>query len=115
MVNPCPVQLADMPHGKLHFIDLQTAIEIFTPTYQLLLTDNDFWRASNSLRLGETIGIYCAKLTGLPEHLVLLNDKHPLLPESTLKARQAAQGEQAGEHPVLRVLSTRHIAEVERR
>ena len=86
MVNPCPVQLADMPHGKLNFIDLQTAIEIFTPTYQLLLNDNDFWRASNSLQLDETIGIYCARLTGLPEHLVLLNDKHPLVPESTLRA-----------------------------
>jgi hypothetical protein len=34
MVNPCPVQLADMPHGRLNFIDLQTAIEIFTPMYQ---------------------------------------------------------------------------------
>ena len=86
MVNPCPVQLADMPHGRLNFIDLQTAIEIFTPMYQLLLTDNDFWRASNSLQLDETIGIYCAQLTGLPEHLVLLNNKHPLVPESTLRA-----------------------------
>jgi hypothetical protein len=86
MVNPCPVQLRDMPHGKLNFIDLQTAIEIFTPTYQLLLTDNDFWRASNSLQLDETIGIYCAKLTGQPEHLVMLNNKHPLVPESTLRA-----------------------------
>jgi hypothetical protein len=86
MVNPCPVQLADMPHRRTNFIDLQTAIELFTPTYQLLLTDNDFWRASNSLQLDETIGIYCAKLTGLPEHLVLLNNKHPLVPESTLRA-----------------------------
>lgn len=86
MVNPCPVQLADMPHGRLNFIDLQTAIEIFTPMYQLLLTDNDFWRASNSLQLDETIGIYCAQITGMPEHLVLLNNKHPLVPESTLRA-----------------------------
>jgi hypothetical protein len=86
MVNPCPVRLEDMPHGRLNFIDLQTAIELFTPTYQLLLTDNDFWRASNSLQLDETIGIYCARLTGLPEHLVLLNNKHPLVPESTLRA-----------------------------
>jgi hypothetical protein len=86
MVNPCPVALADMPHGKLNFIDLQTAIEIFTPIYQLLLTDNDFWRASNSLQLDETVGMYCARLTGMPEHLVLLNNKHPLVPESTLRA-----------------------------
>lgn len=86
MVNPCPVRLADMPAGRLNFIDLQTAIEIFTPMYQLLLTDNDFWRASNSLQLDETVGLYCAQLTGMPEHLVLLNNKHPLVPESTLRA-----------------------------
>jgi hypothetical protein len=86
MINPCPVKLQDMPRSRTNFIDLQTAIEIFTPTYQLLLTDNDFWRASNSLQLDETIGIYCAKLTGMPEHLVMLNNKHPLVPESTLRA-----------------------------
>ena len=86
MVNPCPVRLQDMPHGRANFIDLQTAIEIFTPMYQLLLTDNDFWRASNSLQLDETIGIYCAKLTGMPEHLVMLSNRHPLVPESTLRA-----------------------------
>ena len=34
----------------------------------------------------ETIGVYCARLTGLPEHLVMLNNKHPLVPESTLRA-----------------------------
>ena len=44
MVNPCPAQMADMPHGKLNFIDLQ---------------------------LDKTIGIYCARLTGQPEHLVM--------------------------------------------
>ncbi len=86
MVNPCPVALADMPHGRSNFIDLQTAIEIFTPVYQLLLTDNDFWRASNSLQLDETIGIYAARLTGMPEHLVMLNNRHPLVPQSTLRA-----------------------------
>ncbi len=86
MVHPCPVQLVDMPRARTNFIDLQTAIEIFTPAYQLLLTDNDFWRASNSLQLDETIGIYAARLTGMPEHLVLLNNRHPLVPQSTLRA-----------------------------
>lgn len=86
MVNLCPLQLHDMPHGRLNFIDLQTAIEIFTPMYQLLLTDNDFWRASNSLQLDETIGIYAARITGMPEHLVLLNNRHPLVAQSTLRA-----------------------------
>jgi hypothetical protein len=67
-------------------MDLQTAIEMFTPTYQLFLTDNDFWRASNSLQLDETIGIYVATIMNSPQHLILLNNKHPLVPMSTLRA-----------------------------
>jgi hypothetical protein len=65
---------------------LQSAIELFTPLYQLMLTDNDFWRAANSLQLDETIGIYTATLLAAPEHLVLVNNKHPLVPLSTLRA-----------------------------
>jgi hypothetical protein len=86
MVNACPLSLAQMPHARTNFIDLQTAIEIFTPIYQLMLTDNDFWRACNSLQLDETLGIYAARITGLPEHLVMLNNRHPLVPQSTLRA-----------------------------
>jgi len=85
-LTECPVRLADMPVGPLNVLDLQTAIEIFTPIYQLFLTDNDFWRAANSLQLDETIGLYCATILHQPEHLVLLNNKHPLVPESTLRA-----------------------------
>jgi hypothetical protein len=85
-LRECPVRLQDMPDRWTNFIDLQTAIELFTPIYQLFLTDNDFWRAANSLQLDETIGIYCATILGRPEHLVLLNNKHPLVPLSTLRA-----------------------------
>ena len=81
-----PLQLAAMPHGRLNILDLQSAIEIYTPVYQLLLTDNDFWRASNSLQLDETVAIYAAKILSSPEHLVMLNNKHPLVPLSTLRA-----------------------------
>ena len=57
MVNPVPGAFGRHAAWQAaNFIDLQTAIEIFTPTYQLLLTDNDFWRASNSLQLDEIIG-----------------------------------------------------------
>ena len=59
---------------------------VYTPVYQLLLTDHDFWRASNSLQLDETLAIYCAKILATPEHLVMLNNKHPLVPLSTLRA-----------------------------
>ena len=86
MINNPALRLEDMPRGRLNFLDLQSAIELFTPLYQLMLTDNDFWRAANSLQLDETIGIYAATLLEAPEHLVLVNNKHPLVPLSTLRA-----------------------------
>ena len=86
MIQDPPLKLEDMPQGKLNFLDLQSAIELFTPLYQLMLTDNDFWRAANSLQLDETIGIYAAKLLGAPQHLILVNNGHPLVPMSTLRA-----------------------------
>ena len=86
MLRDPGLRLEDMPRGRLNFLDLQSSIELFTPLYQLLLTDNDFWRAANSLQLDETIGIYCATLLAAPEHLVLVNNKHPLVPLSTLRA-----------------------------
>ncbi len=86
MILDPPLALDSMPSGRLNRIDVQTAIEIFTPVYQLFLTDNDFWRASNSLQLDETIGVYVATILSSPEHLLLLNNKHPLVPLSTLHA-----------------------------
>jgi len=86
MIRDPGLRLEDMPRGRLNFLDLQSAIELFTPLYQLMLTDNDFWRACNSLQLDETIGIYAAQLLGAPQHLVLVNNKHPLVPLSTLRA-----------------------------
>jgi hypothetical protein len=86
MILEPDVELNKIPQGWLNKMDLQTAIEMFTPTYQLFLTDNDFWRASNSLQLDETIGIYVATIMNSPQHLILLNNKHPLVPMSTLRA-----------------------------
>lgn len=73
-------------NGWTNFLDLSTAIEIFTPVYQLFLTDKDFWRATNSLQLDETIGIYAATILNCPERLVALNNKHPMIPLPTLSA-----------------------------
>jgi hypothetical protein len=81
-----PFPMEPFPRRWTNFIDLQTAIEIYTPLYQLLLTDHDFWRAANSLQLDETVGLYVARILGVPEHLVLVNNKHPLVPLSTLMA-----------------------------
>lgn len=75
-----------MPDRWYNLLDLQTAIELFTPVYQLFLTDNDFWRATNSLQFDEVIGIYVARILTQPHNLVLLNNKHPMVPESTLRA-----------------------------
>lgn len=86
MIEQPPLRLEDMPDRWTNFIDLQTAIEVYTPVYQLFLTDNDFWRATNSLQLDEVIGIYAATLLKKPEYLVFLNNKHPLVPLTTLRA-----------------------------
>ncbi|WP_374536245.1 DUF6999 family protein [Chitinimonas taiwanensis] len=86
MIVEPPIMLEDFAHGALNKVDLQTAIECFTPIYQLFLTDNDFWRAANSLQLDETIGVYAATILNAPQHLILLNNKHPLVPQSTLRA-----------------------------
>jgi len=81
-----PFPLAAMPAGALNGIDLQTAIEVYTPVYQLFLSDKDFWRASNSLQLDEVIGVYIARILGTDYHLNFLNNAHPIVPQSTLRA-----------------------------
>lgn len=86
MVHQPGLRLEDMPRRWRNFLDLQSSIELFTPIYQALLTDSDFWRATNSLQLDETIGLYVATLLDAREHLMLLNNRHPLIPMSTLRA-----------------------------
>lgn len=81
-----PFPLDDLPDGRLNVVDLETAVESYTPLYQLFLRNNDFWRASNSLQLDETIGVYVGRLLGSPYHLFFANNKHPILPLSTLRA-----------------------------
>lgn len=86
MIRAPDLKLEDMPRRWTNFIDLQTAIELYTPVYQLFLTDNDFWRATNSLQLDEIVGIYAATLLRRQDYLVFLNNKHPLVPLTTLRA-----------------------------
>ena len=82
-----PFQIDDnLPSRRLNFLDLESAIEIYTPLYQLFLTDSDFWRACNSLQLDETVALYTSKLIGDPSYIGLVNNKHPLVPLSTLQA-----------------------------
>lgn len=74
------------PKKWSNILDLRSAIELFTPFYQLFLTANDFVRASNSLQLDETIAIYTAQILGTPGHLGLVNNKHPMVPATTYSA-----------------------------
>lgn len=74
------------PNRWTNILDLRSAIELFTPFYQLFLTANDFVRASNSLQLDETIAVYVSQILGTPGHLGLVNNKHPMVPRSTYSA-----------------------------
>ena len=74
------------PRKWTNILDLRSAIELFTPFYQLFLTANDFVRASNSLQLDETVAIYTTQILGTPGHLGLVNNKHPMVPTSTYTA-----------------------------
>jgi hypothetical protein len=76
----------EFPNKWTNVLDLRSAIELFTPFYQLFLTSNDFVRASNSLQLDETIAIYSAQILGTPAHLGIVNNKHPMVPETTYSA-----------------------------
>jgi hypothetical protein len=76
----------EFPTKWTNFLDLRSAIDLFTPFYQLFLTSNDFVRASNSLQLDETIAIYTTQILGTPGHLGLVNNKHPMVPTSTYSA-----------------------------
>lgn len=116
--------IEEMPKGWLNFIDLEAAIEIYTPMYQLMLTDSDFWRSSNSLQLDETIALYATTLINDHRFLGLVNNRHPMVPESSLgtghrlmlhglaaeslhaylvkkKRQQAAQEKESREEPAL--------------
>jgi hypothetical protein len=70
----------------MHNVLEQTAIEIYTPLFALFLSDHDFWRSSNSLQLDETIALYVGWLFDREEIVGLVNNKHPMVPLSTMEA-----------------------------
>lgn len=78
--------LEEFPRGALNFVDVQTAIEFYTPVYALLLSRHDFVRAANSLQLDETIGVYLARILGEDYHMSLIKNHHPMIPLSTFVA-----------------------------
>jgi len=86
MISDEPLKLAPMPRGRLNIIDVQTAVEAYTPMYALFLPREDFVRAANSLQLDEVVAIYIAKILGTDYHLAFMKNGHPLVPLSTLQA-----------------------------
>lgn len=78
--------IAPQNNGRCNVLDLQTCISLFTPAYQLFLSDRDFWRSVHSLQLDETIGIYAAKVLRRPDALLLVNNKHPMAVPATWSA-----------------------------
>jgi hypothetical protein len=79
-------QIVEMPDTWHNVLDLQTAIEVYTPLFALFLSDRDFWRSSNSLQLDETIALYVARLFDREAIVGLVNNKHPMVPLSTMEA-----------------------------
>lgn len=86
MITPDRFNHIEFPNRWTNILDLRSSIELFTPFYQFFLTANDFVRASNSLQLDETIGIYTSQILKAPAHLGLINNKHPMVPETTYSA-----------------------------
>ena len=78
--------IGPLPDRWHNFLDLQSAIEIYTPLFALLLSRDDFERASTSLQLDETIAIYAAVMFQRDDIMGLVNNKHPLVPLPTLEA-----------------------------
>jgi len=86
MITDGPFDIPPTNKGWLNFVDVQTAVEVYTPLYALLLPRADFIRASNSLQLDEPVAIYIGKILGTDYHLSFVKNGHPLVPLSTMQA-----------------------------
>ncbi|MDX1921492.1 MAG: hypothetical protein SFU25_12260 [Candidatus Caenarcaniphilales bacterium] len=105
-----PFEISALPKKWHNFVDLHTAIEVYTPLYALFLSDADFWRASNSLQLDQTIALYISKILEKPEAAMLVNNKHPMIPLFILAAgyRLMLHGHDAEAlHGMLRKMKTK--------
>ncbi len=86
MITDGPFDIPPTKKGWFSFADVQTAVEVYTPLYALMLPRSDFIRASNSLQLDEPVAIYIGKILGTDYHLSFIKNGHPLVPLSTLQA-----------------------------
>jgi hypothetical protein len=85
-IDERPIPFPRLPRGPFNILDSVSAIEIYTPLYHLLLGQRDFARATQSLQLDETVAIYAAQVLGDATHLALVNNHHPWVPLSSMRA-----------------------------
>jgi hypothetical protein len=85
MLSDGDFDLAPLPRGRLNFVDVQTAIEVYAPLYALCLPRAAFVRAANSLQLDEIIAVYVGKILGSDYHMAFIKNGHPLVQLSTLQ------------------------------
>ncbi len=103
----------DFPRKRHNFVDVQTAVEFYTPIYALMLPREDFVRASNSLQLDEVMAIYIARILGSDYHMSFVKNGHPMVALSTLQAgyRLMMHGlDSEAMHGWLRLLKARQAA-----
>jgi hypothetical protein len=86
MITDGPFDIERTAKRWHNFADVQTAVEIYTPLYALMLPRSDFIRASNSLQLDEPVGIYIGKILGTDYHLAFIKNGHPMVALPTLQA-----------------------------
>jgi hypothetical protein len=72
--------------GPLRWIDLETALCLFTPVFALCWTRRQFSRAVHSLQCDETVATLAATLLGKEDHLHLVINRLPLVPATRLDA-----------------------------
>jgi len=113
MISDMEPDFETFPAGPLNRIDIQTAVEFYTPLYALMLPRADFMRASHSLQLDEIVGIYIGRILGTDYHMSFVKNGHPLVALSTLQAgyRLMMHGlDCEAMHGWLRVLKRRQAA-----
>ena len=86
MISDSFPEFETFPDGLLNKVDVQTAVEFYTPMYALMLPRADFVRAAHSLQLDETVAIYLARILGTDYHLNFVKNGHPMIALSTLQA-----------------------------
>jgi hypothetical protein len=86
MISDIDPEFERFPTGQLNRIDIQTAVEFYTPLYALMLPRADFMRASHSLQLDEIVGVYIGRILGTDYHMSFVKNGHPLVALSTLQA-----------------------------